>query len=296
MSTVNRTSLGRIETYLKSQTFAEWCLSYYIGKDLVKIKNDAVAQFNPRLYTRTQVTDFENLFNEFINGITKHEIARENIDLKTLQNKLIAFSSLYIASLPQKFRLSDYSLITKLIHFVNDMALAKNSEDVEKAIEAIALPSGSYSIKRASHFNASLNSYPGILIGNEVASGSVAVFSTGFTTPVGLSFAWGTKKGFSHGIYMPVIDLGALVRLHFDDTSSTSALPEFNFINLFSPGLYYNLGFRNSPLSLHIGGQYAPKLRRRENAEPVESFFFGGGLTVDIPLLNFHTKPRSIRS
>jgi hypothetical protein len=297
-NTLGRSTFGSITSYLKSQTFAELCLSYYLNTNIKNIYTAAITELTTRIpgvYNQAQINQFQTLFNQFITGIVQYKMIDDKIDLNTLRNKLIAFSGLYLASLPQTFRLSDYPLLTKLIHFVNDMALAKNSEDVEKAIEAIALPSGSYSIKRASRFNASLNSYPGLLAGNEVAYQKSAAFSTGFTAPVGLSFAWGSKKGYSNGFFIPVIDLGALVRLHFDNTSETASLPEFNFINVFSPGIYYHRGFRNSPLSLHVGGQYAPKLRRQVNDDPVESVFLGAGLTVDIPLLNFHTRPRNIR-
>lgn len=46
--------------------------------------------------------------------------------------------------------------------FAANIANAKNSDDIENAIEAIALPSGSSQIKRQSAFNIDLNAYLGL--------------------------------------------------------------------------------------------------------------------------------------
>lgn len=188
--------------------------------------------------------------------------------------------------------------IVSLIHFANDMAQAQTSDDVEKAIEAFALPAGSYSVKRTARSNFSINSFPGVLLAREFSYSNKAkaqAWSIGFTAPVGLNYTAGTPSGWSYGVFVPVIDVGALTRLHLSDANGATALPELTFSNVFSPGLYFSLGFKNAPFSVNIGGQYGPQLKQFDaNNQPqyLDSFRFGIGFVLDIPLFNLSTRPR----
>lgn len=189
--------------------------------------------------------------------------------------------------------------VLSIIHLVNGMALAKDSKDVEKAIESFALPSGSYSIKRSSAFNVSLNSYPGILAAydfTQIEGRSTSAFAPGFTAPLGLSVAFGNVKllgNTSLGLFIPLIDIGAVTRLHLDGDSTTETLPELNFKNIFSPGLYLTVGIAKSPFSVNFGGQYGPELKKIGSDTNYQSFRFGIELTIDIPLFNLYTRPSS---
>lgn len=219
----------------------------------------------------------------------------ENDDLRKKREFLFATISSYLATLPQKFDIGANKNLVSLIHFINDMALAKTSDDVEKAIDAFALPAGSYAIKRQSQFSFTINSYPGVLSAYEVSLAKEA-FSVAFTAPVGLGLSWGSKKGSVNGIFIPVIDIGALTRLRLDGDTHTKSLPEFTFKNIFSPGIYYSHGFRKSPLAINIGVQYGPELESFKDDGSIlfkkDVFRFGIGLVFDIPLLNLQTRPR----
>ncbi|WP_342327647.1 hypothetical protein [Pedobacter sp. FW305-3-2-15-E-R2A2] len=189
--------------------------------------------------------------------------------------------------------------IISIIHLVNGMAQAKDSEDVQKAIEAFALPVGSYSVKRQSAFNVSINSYSGILLGADFAQvdgKTRTAFSTGFTAPLGLSVSFGnffSWKGSAFGLYIPLIDVGAVTRLRFDSKDNADVLPELSFKNIFSPGLYFTLGIPGSPFSLNLGGQYGPEFKQVGGTANFSSFRAGLGLTIDIPLFNLYTRPTS---
>lgn len=224
---------------------------------------------------------------------------------------IILLAQLPVSSLQNhSFHLSEQTI--KIIHFVNDMAKAENSDDVKSAIEAFALPAGSYSLKRQQKFTFSLNSYPGVLASIETTwtnNKPYNTFSPSFTAPVGLNFCWSAPRGMSHSIFVPVIDVGAFTRMYIggkslDSTSSTDSvyfttLPEFSFMNLFSPGAYYALGFRKTPLSLYAGFQWGPYLREvtKEEGEiktvnNYNSMRFSIGLVLDIPLWNIHSRSR----
>jgi hypothetical protein len=228
------------------------------------------------------------LFNYFINGNKaekkKLDAARLNMDAAIRQG---------LAAMPQQANVQLNPRVVSLIHFVNDMAIAKDATAVEEAVEAFVLPAGSYAIKRKARYNFSLNSYPGILASFEYNPGEGQSFSTGFTAPVGLSLSWGNYKQRSLGLFVSIIDIGAVTRLRLDNSEATSALPEFNFKNILAPGVYFTYGFRNSPLSLYVGGQYGPQLRAITDGETknYDSYRFSAGMIMDLPLLNLHTRP-----
>lgn len=186
----------------------------------------------------------------------------------------------------------------KVIHFANEMASAKDAEEVEKAIEAFALPVGSSSLKENAYHYFSVNAYPGIILGREFAQDQVDATSFGFTAPVGLYgqiSSWG--KGESLGIFIPIIDIGAPVRLRIDSNNENKTLPDFNFNDIFSPGFYFTYGFgKKLPLAINVGGQYGPKLRDVEDTEnlgsvkTVDSYRINISAVIDIPLLTISGK------
>ena len=82
--------------------------------------------------------------------------------------------------------------------FLAAVVSSKNSEEIKNAIRAIALPTGSYSIKRKSFFNISLNAYPGLTAGAELilddSSNENWAFNFGFTAPIGVGINWGINQ------------------------------------------------------------------------------------------------------
>ena len=186
--------------------------------------------------------------------------------------------------------------LVKLIHFVNDVAVADGPEAYEKAIEAFVLPVGSSRLKENVKSYYSINAFPGILGGREISDGFKDAEFVGFTAPVGFYVQpWSSGKFFgwfnTFGIYFPIIDIAAPVRFRFDDSNATETLPDFEFKDIFSPGAYVVFGFKNSPFALNLGFQYGPKLRdipTDENSSDftsVESYRVGVGITIDIPLV-----------
>jgi hypothetical protein len=305
-SSLPKDEIENIEQFLKSNVFKELLISWYLSEDIANLKAQIKAEMGGMeiglsrtpLFSAQDLSEFDDVFEDYVSALGDVKLWDKNdASFDKAQKRLRLVSTKYLTEKPQKFRLSDYPMVTKIIHFINDIALAKNAEEVEQAIEAIALPSGSYSIKRGAQFNVSLNSYPGILLGGEWAySESNTTFSTGFTAPVGLSFTKGSRKNHSNGIFLSIIDIGALTRLHLDNDSDTQTIPKFNFANIFSPGIYYHHGWKNTPISLHLGAQFSPQLRTLDAyADPVESLYFGASVVLDIPILNFYTKPKSIR-
>jgi hypothetical protein len=184
--------------------------------------------------------------------------------------------------------------------FMSTVATAKTSDEVATAIEAFVLPSGSSRVKRQSGFNVALNAYVGPYAGFEnlpVLKKNATSFSAGLTAPVGVAFSWGNKGkkgGSSYTLFVPLIDIGTVAAFRFaNDSSSLSSTIQLK--NIVSPGLYFYYGIRKTPLSVGIGAQMGPQLRNitAQDININKKAYIRYGLTVvvDIPLLNFFTRP-----
>ncbi|MDT0608034.1 hypothetical protein [Croceitalea rosinachiae] len=254
--------------------------------------------------------DLTNSINKYTSSLLSKALINKEFDLKKLNTaeEVVAARQEMVENiqgvLPQLttylLRVKDENLI-KVIHFVNDIALADNDEDVEAAIDAFALPSGSFSLKNDRGHFVAINSFPGILAGWEKPTDASADFALGFTAPIGLS----TKICERLGLFVPIIDIAAPVRFRLDGKNDTKALSEFSFENILAPGLYLTYRFGESPFTLSAGFQFAPELAeiiekqpQGEMQEPIissrleESVRYGLGVTIDIPLVTLYARKR----
>ena len=215
--------------------------------------------------------------------------------------------------------------------FMATMVQAKSSDDVEKVIEAFALPTGSARIKRESVFNVSLNAYTGLYGGYEHIKGidnnCWQFNSYGVTAPIGVAiskghsiFFFGTgennwakgKKGWSTSLFISLVDIGALASFRFKDDStiiksnsttdtlSTSQVPTIQLKDIISPGVFLSIGIPKSPLSVNFGAQMGANLRKITSSNGTSQIDYNDkiywrysiSVCVDIPLLNFYTKSK----
>ncbi|MEO8404143.1 MAG: hypothetical protein ABI480_06095 [Chitinophagaceae bacterium] len=196
--------------------------------------------------------------------------------------------------------------VKKYGNFAVSVAKSKDKNEMLAALDAAALPVGSYRIKRNSFSNISLNSYAGIAGGFQHFSSTVpsSVKKTngvvGFTAPVGLAFSWGHRKkvdkdslsGSSSTLFISVIDLGAVTafRLTHD---STETLPDLKLKNVLAPGIFYVYGIKKLPISVGAGVQYGPQLRSiKDNAAVILPSAWSARIfvAVDIPFFSFFTR------
>jgi hypothetical protein len=205
----------------------------------------------------------------------------------------------------QKFLLNYGSFIAAVVQ-------AKNSDDVSKAIETAALPSGSSRIKRETSFNVALNAYTGLFLGNESIQDVKNVHfinSYGLTAPIGVSISWGLHSflppfsGTGHAsssIFISLIDIGAVAAYRFKD-DTTAQVPTIKLKNIFSPGVFLSLGIPKTPLSVNLGAQMGPNLRQINNNTSITPsddssnkiyWRYSISLVVDLPLLNLYTRSK----
>lgn len=195
----------------------------------------------------------------------------------------------------------------KYANFVASIAEANSPEEVENAIELFALPPGSSRMKKQpGRFSVALNAYTGLAGGNELLDGAKSPKTFGaITAPVGLSLSWGLGRDIvskttgdkmrksmgSLGLFIPLIDVGAVTAFRFQDSTSQN-LPELTWENILSPGLYLVYDVPGKwPIAFGVGGQAGPGLRKvlvDGNEINRSAVRYGAFVTVDIPFTYFY--------
>ena len=232
---------------------------------------------------------------------TANRSVKQNKDLERLKSDSINSKSFV-------------SELAKYGAFMASVASAKTSDEVQLAIEAAALPTGSSRIKRESAFNVSLNAYLGLYTGIEDILNTkfdYSGFTFGLSAPIGVAISAGKRKflgmphnqygHWSHSLFISVIDIGAVAAFRFEN-DSVASVPTIQLKDIVSPGLFYSIGIPKSPISVNLGAQLGPNLRKvyiedEENpGEFINSYQdnlyirYSVSVLVDIPIINFHTK------
>jgi hypothetical protein len=248
------------------------------------------------------VVELSNIYSNLLLEKIKGDIAAIEDQLKQAGDNAIK-SKLKIKKAGLEKIQKAGSLLLKYGTFAATISSAENNSDMQTAIEAIALPVGSARIKRESDFNVSINAYCGLFGGMEKIKGvddGYKVNTFGAIAPLGISISTGKSKflfmpckrdgHFSHTVFLSLIDIGALSAFRFTDDSTTSA-PNIQLKDIISPGIFYSLGIPKSPLSVNIGFQLGPLLRKVTavtNTYSDKYTRFSISLCADIPLLNLY--------
>jgi hypothetical protein len=194
------------------------------------------------------------------------------------------------------------AVITKYGPFVAEVAAAKTPEDVQRALETAAAPIGGSLAKRGKgKRTVAINAFFGLHAGREVVDGlgpeRIEGKHAGLYAAVGVEASMGVGKNCSLGLFLSVIDLGALTSLHIDDESEEAAddepevetTPEVGFKQVFSPGLYLVGSFQRG--SVGVGASLTPKLRNVSEdgmfVEEASAIRYGVFLALDITIFPF---------
>jgi hypothetical protein len=183
--------------------------------------------------------------------------------------------------------------------FMANMVTADTPEEITDAIEAVASPPGSYSIKNNSKFSVALNGYLGLFGGGEFIKDNKTAWNFSITAPIGLSFNWkcNSKIQIPTGVFISVFDLGVIASYRLSDNQEISILPKVKLNNIISPGIFIEQRLGSSPLTLGFGGQISPQIREQITKDDMgniterelitEELYKRMGITlkVDIPIL-----------
>lgn len=203
------------------------------------------------------------------------------------------------------------SVIT-LTALASALSDASNGDQIRVAFEAAASPVGGWQGKRYGEGGASITALPGGGAGaewlvtrgeKEDSLGRVAA-TYGVSLPVGIEWMQrrvgddGVATPGCHraavcgiGVFVPIIDLGALLSYRVGGASDVRPDPNTTFRQVFAPGLYASLAFsRTIPLNMLAGVQFMPALRTVDsptNPGTRSAFRFGINLGMDVMLFKF---------
>jgi hypothetical protein len=242
-----------------------------------------------------------------------------DVKRRSYASAIVNAASIYNVTFPNDSRQIGRQLL-KYGTFMATIAQAKTSDDVESAIEAMALPAGSARIKRESCIDISLNAYVGGFYGKETdqSPGAASTSSTiyGMNAPIGVAlstslnipYEWFGNSCVKYPLYLlsgplylvksltvfgSLVDLGA-VTAYRARNDTVSNLPTLKLANIIAPGIHFIVGIRDVPISIGYGWQIGPQLRditsSSANVNNVQGNRWSAFVAVDIPLLDFYTK------
>ncbi|MEP6725871.1 MAG: hypothetical protein ABJC98_08650 [Bacteroidota bacterium] len=269
--------------------------------DIAQATSDLVVDVNRRNYP-SSINHVVYIYDKIEAGPAKSSAATASITIAEAKPANDSAKNAAALSLTaQAAEASSKTILNNLIRyggFLASLATAKTSDEVENLIETFALPVGSARVKRLSISNVSINAYCGLFIGHEKITSVTdnQIFNTyGLAAPIGFSASLGTKRGWSHSAFISMIDLGAVAAFRFTD-NTTAQVPNIQLKDIFSPGLFYSLGIAKTPLSVNIGAQVGPNLRKvtkDTNDYSGKTYIrYSVSVCVDLPLLNLYTRSR----
>lgn len=198
-----------------------------------------------------------------------------------------------------------------LVALASSLSEARDGEQVRRAFEAAASPVGGWQGKRYGESGGSIAAFPGIAFGFEHVlakdgdpPGTGARASTlGASLPIGVEWQFRLKgaagisapkcflKVCGVGVFVPLVDLGAMLSYRLDGSEHVDSEPNATVRQVFAPGGYLSLALtRAVPLNLLAGAQLLPSLRRVDGSAGVENrsaWRWGVGLGMDVLLLGF---------
>jgi hypothetical protein len=172
---------------------------------------------------------------------------------------------------------------------LTEFANAKTSQDVATTLNAAAAPVDSYEAKYERTVIA-LNAFLGMGGGKEATGEVPPSWVVGAFAPVGMHASTPFWRHFHAGLFLSVLDLGALTQVRLSDRDTYKATPNVGVAQLFSPGLFFTVGLADGPLVVGLGAAVTPALRAKAavgEERDAPSMRIGGFVAFDIPLFPF---------
>jgi hypothetical protein len=192
---------------------------------------------------------------------------------------------------------------TRGVTFVSELADASSSDQVNAALVRLTDSGEGFVGKRkGEEWGFALNAFGGLHGGIETANDETAAFG-GLYLPVGLAVTLPGNlgrpfggRGFGNlgtvGAFFQALDLGALASWRLSGDDSVEQRPEVGFAQVFSPGAFLVWNIAGAPVTIGVGGSWAPELRELDDDDDdeddegskVAAVRWGLFLGFDIPL------------
>lgn len=191
----------------------------------------------------------------------------------------------------------------RYLTFAATIAEARSDTAVTAALNAAALPVGSYRSKRGTDedqhvkVGVTLNGYVGAGGGYEHVEGGVSHASAGqlgLALPVGFELAFGGapyRKGRrlpSVAVFIPVVDLGTIASARFAPSDTVVETPSPTWSQVFAPGVFLMFGLSDHPIAFGAGWQMTRSTREdRQTGRRLDAQRVSALLAVDVPVFRF---------
>jgi hypothetical protein len=282
------------------------------------------ADFNAVLYQNIKINiidaaSFATAFKAKINCTGLAPTAKAQVDqdltqvvttITALNTKLAGDADIKkLASFPKLL-----ALLNKYGNVIAGVATAQNSDDLENVIENFIATSGSYVTQKTSLSTISLAAKVGLYAGGE-GNDHFQAFkpSFGLSVPIGIEFTWGNRTndktdypyldskddkikyltGATHGIFVQFFDIAAVVNYRLGADSASTLPNKILLQQVFSPGLTYNIGIKNAPFDIGIGGEFTPQLRQIGQDLQASTIRLFIRISWDKPLIYIHSRGTS---
>lgn len=193
------------------------------------------------------------------------------------------------------------SNLLTLASLASGLAEAQSGAEVRAALEAASSPVGGWQAKRYREGRrTSITAFPGLAVGGEWVIDGPYSRTAGVALPIGPevqllrrslsdSDAPGCFVFCSVGLFVPVVDLGALLSYRLKSSDIVESEPNSGFRQVFAPGLYVSLGVGRSALAMLVGGQFMPGIRKVSEDSDISghAWRLGAALTLDVMLFGF---------
>ena len=186
--------------------------------------------------------------------------------------------------------------VIKYLSFASNMAMAVNSDEINEAINAVALPPGSFSIKQKSGWNASFNGYIGYNWDYDNKPIKDEPYAKGVYAPLGISISKGLSKkcGGAITVFASIIDVGAIAAYRLTEGMIDTLKQEIRFESIFAPGLQLFAVIPKTPIAFGFGWRATPKLFYSGNSGFItipSHDVFTISVLIDIPIFNIYNIP-----
>lgn len=236
---------------------------------------------------RQQWSDFGAAVSPLVSGDYGLALSRSTVLLRGLTDQPLPRNMLTLAALG------------------SGLAEARTGAQVRAAFEAATSPAGGWQAKRYREgARTTITAYPGLAGGAEwLVEGGAMAPTVGVSLPIGAevqllrrrdSAATGSPGCLlgicSVGIFVPVVDAGALLSYRIENSDEVSSTPNSSLRQIFAPGAYLSFGVGRSAFSLLAGGQFMPAIRKlnTEGGEAgAHAFRVGGAIVLDVSLFEF---------
>jgi hypothetical protein len=282
--------------------------------DFVSVGTDAcdtLLVFDPKANEKGQVDTIEADLKKIEQGAKTVVLVIGDVYAKRYASAV--GDTIVLLTVDLKPYLPEASGVTRFLNthgpFLAAVASASSSADLKSALDAYALPVGSYSAKQHSPFSITLNAYFGGHISREWLSlnatdpnaNSPWGYSAGLSAPVGIDLNWGQQSKKvnksntgSWSLFLPILDVGAVASWRLQGGSGQ--VSDLTWSNIIAPGAFVVWTLKSTPFAAMVGAQYGPELRKistggANTIERAAVQFPVIGLTFDIPLFNLYQRP-----